>query len=140
MSDQERSKKIIVDEDWKSQVEAERQQQEEQRQEQPPTSDEQPQQQGDRPMEFPPASFGMLLTSLASEAMIALGQIPHPVSGETEVSLDHARYLIDTLAVLQTKTSGNLEADEQQALDATVSQLRMAFVAVKQSAGATEQS
>ena len=133
MSEPKGGKKIIIDEDWKSQVEAEKQQLEEQQGPEQP-SQEQPAAAAPQ-TELPPASFGMLLTSLASEAMIALGQLPHPISQKTELSLDHARYLIDTLAVLQEKTRGNLDAQEQQALDTTVSQLRMVFVATSKSAG-----
>lgn len=127
MSDEQGAKKIIIDEDWKSQVEAERQQQETGGTEQPDSEKRQP--------ELPPASFGMLLTSLATEAMISLGQVPHPVTQQTEISLDHARYLIDTLAVLEEKTRGNLDPQEKQALETTLSQLRMAFVATTQAGG-----
>ena len=35
---------------------------------------------------MPPASFEMLLTTLATEALMALGQVPHPITGKVEVS------------------------------------------------------
>ena len=77
---------------------------------------------------MPPASFEMLLTTLATEAMISLGLVPHPISGKQEVAQDQAKYIIDTLAMLQQKTAGNLAADEEKALEGLLSQLRMAFV------------
>jgi hypothetical protein len=78
--------------------------------------------------QVPPASFSNLVLMLASQAAIALGQAPNPLSGKTEKQLDVGRHLIDTLAVLQEKTKGNLSADESQILESAVHQLRMAFV------------
>jgi hypothetical protein len=122
MSDDPGKKKIIVDEDWKSRVDAEREELEQQQRGQ----STEPQASEDRRM--PPASFEMLLTTLATEAMICLGQIPHPVTGKQEVAKDQARYFIDTLAMLQEKTSGNLTADEEKAISGLLHQLRSVFV------------
>jgi hypothetical protein len=127
MTDETGKKKIIIDEDWKSQVEAERE-------EQPPG---QQQQQGQQPdsgsapndgRTMPPASFEMLLTTFATEAMISLGLIPHPLSGKQEVARDQAKYFIDTLEMLKQKTAGNLTPDEDKALEGLIHQLRMAYV------------
>src|SRR5262249_60747425 len=76
-------KKIIIDEDWKSQVQAEK----EGAAEAKVTSKPAEQTGGadaatDLPM--PPASFEMLLTTLATEALVALGQVPHPVTGKPQ--------------------------------------------------------
>ncbi len=139
MSDE---KKIIIDEDWKSQVEAEKKAAAQSNPasepgsvssrseaQTPPTNAEGAPDPDDPPM--PPASIGMLMSSLATEALLSLGQFPHPVTGETTLRRNQAKYLIDTLAVLQEKTAGNLTSDEALALDDILHQLRMAFVAVK---------
>jgi hypothetical protein len=78
---------------------------------------------------MPPASFEMLLTSLATEALIALGHMPHPLTGKMEAHRDHAKYLIDTLEVLREKTKGNLNESEAELLESILHQLHMAFVA-----------
>jgi hypothetical protein len=122
-------KKIIVDEDWKTQVEAEKQAAEQQT----PESHE-PAGAGVRPgdpadFQFPPASFDLLLTTLATESLVALGQMPHPITGKVQPHRNHAKYLIDTIDVLREKTKGNLSPDEQQAIDGLLHQLRMMFVA-----------
>lgn len=146
-------KKIIIDEDWKSQVEAEKQQAAAQQTTgQPPTSaggpdesedsldkstvkadspqaSEEPTQPDDPPM--PPASIGMLMSSLATEALISMGQFPHPATNETVKKLNQAQYLIDTLDLIKTKTKGNLTTEEETALDDVLHQLRMAFIASK---------
>ena len=127
-------KKIIIDEDWKSQVEAER---EELARKQKEMADQPPGQAADE-MSMPPASFEMLLTTLASEAMVCLGQVPHPATGKATVNLDQAKYFIDTLAILMTKTEGNLSAEEAQALETILHQLRMVYVAIDSDPGAPE--
>ena len=83
-------KKIIVDEDWKSQVAAEKE--ELQQEAQDKTSPE---------AQLPPASLELLLTTFATEAMVALGQLPNPVTKEVTTNLAHARYAIDMVEMLQ---------------------------------------
>jgi hypothetical protein len=133
MSDE---KKIIIDEDWKSRVEAEKEDLQRKRQQAPHTASEGQDRSGTDPAaaapEMPPASFEMLLTTLATEALVALGQIPHPATGKPEPNLDQAKFFIDTLDILHQKTQGNLTKFEEQALDDLLHQLRMTFVAVQQ--------
>ena len=85
-------KKIIIDEDWKSQVEAEREQTAKAKAApaEAPTSaaDADSSEAADPPM--PPASFEMLLTTLATEALVALGQVPHPVTGKIQAHRNQA--------------------------------------------------
>jgi hypothetical protein len=72
----------------------------------------------------------MLVTTLATETLVAMGQVPHPVTGKAELHRTHAQYLIDTLDVLRQKTKGNLTPAEQELIDGVVHQLRMVFVTV----------
>ena len=124
-------KKLIIDEDWKSQVEAEKE-----AAKQPPvrksaTGSGPSAPPGDSDdFEMPPASLEMLVSTLVTETMIALGQIPHPATGKTEHRPNQAKYLIDTIAVLSEKTKGNVSAEEEQAFTNLLHQLRMAFVAL----------
>lgn len=111
--------KIFIDEDWKSQVEKEREQFE--------NRDDS----GDQdPHGIPPASFPMLITSIGTQAMMALGQVADPVSGQAIYHPELARHHIDTLVVLQEKTAGNLTSDEKEMLDNFINQLRQVFVAM----------
>ena len=129
MSDEE--KKIIIDEDWKSQVEREKQEAAQQTSAEPQSSGNDPPA-ADTPEDpvMPPASIAMLMSSLATEAMISLGAMPHPATGQTTVRRNQAKYLIDTLDMLKQKTVGNLTPDEARALDDVLHQLRMAYVGV----------
>lgn len=79
---------------------------------------------------FPPvqASFATLLTELAMQASLFLGEIPDPESNEPIEDLNRAKYLIDELGVLEQKTKGNLTPDEERALKNILYELRMKYV------------
>jgi hypothetical protein len=120
-------KKIIIDEDWKSQVQAEKEQAAKAQQASPsqPTADEAG---GAAGVSMPPASLEMLLTMLATEALMALGQMPHPMTGEFHVDRNQAKYLIDMIEMLRDKTKGNLTVPEEQLIENVLHQMRLVFV------------
>ncbi|HUS40949.1 MAG: DUF1844 domain-containing protein [Pirellulales bacterium] len=120
-------KKIIIDEDWKSQVQSEKEQAEQQRGE--PTGSEPAGTGGDQPM--PPADFQTIVSLLATQVMVSLGALPNPMSGEADVHPIHAKHFIDLLGVLQEKTKGNLSPEEDQGLESLMHELRMGFLAVQ---------
>lgn len=128
MSDE---KKIFIDDDWKGQVAAEKEalKQETEPPSGSPTTGTAPGADASSGGQMPPASFELLLSTLATEAMVALGQFPHPATQEMAVNPEHARYAIDMLDMLQTKTKGNLEAAEETLISDLLHQLRMLFVA-----------
>jgi hypothetical protein len=76
--------------------------------------------------------FIELVMMQAQNAAYALGQIPHPETGEAPVNLDLARLFIDQLIVLRAKTQGNLGHDEAAVLNNAISNLQMVFVEVSQ--------
>ncbi len=75
-----------------------------------------------------PASFVSLIMSLASNAAASLGMMPHPVTGETGVDLKTAKHWIDVLGMLEKKTAGNLDSQEEQIVEGLLSDLRMQYV------------
>ena len=116
--------RIIVDDDYKQQVEREKEAIREKME--AATADG-----GD--MEMPPASMPVLFTTLATQALANLGQIPDPVEGKAVIRKPLAKHFIDTLALLEEKTKGNLSDDEAEMLSGTLHQLRMIFVSVPDS-------
>ena len=62
------------------------------------------------------------------QAMMGLGKLANPATGKAEKNLPAARLFIDTLEMLEHKTAGNLNADEQKLLKTTLTDLRMMFV------------
>jgi len=80
---------------------------------------------------YPPASLQSLISMLATQAMVALGQIPLPGSDQPEYDLEQAQHFIDTLAVLEQKTAGNCTPAEAQILKNLLHDLRLGFIAVQ---------
>ncbi|KYG61819.1 DUF1844 domain-containing protein [Bdellovibrio bacteriovorus] len=76
------------------------------------------------------ASFSVLIMSIASSAVMAMGLAPNPQTGETSKDKNMARFNIDLLLVLQEKTKGNLTGDETKFLENLISDLQMKYVSI----------
>ena len=79
------------------------------------------------------ALFAQLVIQQANMAMLLLGKVPHPQTGETIRDIEAARLFIDQLEMLEAKTKGNLSKEEDQLLKQSLMSLRMAFVDAVQS-------
>lgn len=89
---------------------------------------------GADPYDDDPASFTNFLMSIASNAAASLGLMEHPATGLRAVDLPLAKHWIDTLGMLQQKTRGNLNAQEQQIIEGLLADMRMQFVALTSNA------
>ncbi len=118
----EEERKIIIDEDWKAQVQREKE-------EVSAKAKEKPKEAEPRAAEAADASFSALVQSLAAQCAFALGLIAPPDTKQVMVNIDEARYCIDTLIMLRTKTKGNLTADEERVLTQTLAELQQVYVA-----------
>lgn len=76
----------------------------------------------------PEPGFPFFITTLAMQATIALGDAQNPADGKKEESLPQAKFLIDTLGMLQEKTKNNLTAEENSMLEGILYELRMRYV------------
>ena len=146
MSDEQKQTeqaKIIVDDDWKSQAQAEKERlssRVEHKREGAPAGGAAETPSGRRgagvePEEIPPASFSVLVNSLATQGILAMGGVEDPRTGHRIVDLELAKHYIDTLKVLEEKTKGNLDEEERKTLDEARYQLRMVFVDISQRIG-----
>lgn len=77
------------------------------------------------------ASFSMLIMSIASNSLMAMGHTPDPQTGKTEIDKNLAKFNIELLLTLKTKTKGNLTADEQGLFDHIIQDLQMKFIQLK---------
>ncbi|HEX5104059.1 MAG TPA: DUF1844 domain-containing protein [Pirellulaceae bacterium] len=77
---------------------------------------------------LPPPSFALIVASFAAQASVALGHVPNPMTNKQEENLDLAKHAIDTLAILEQKTKGNLAPDEAAMLEDVLHQMRMAYL------------
>lgn len=75
-------------------------------------------------MDTPQASFLTFLKGLASQAMMQFGEIPNPITGSRERNLPYARYTVELLEVLEVKTRGNRDPDEERYLVALIADCR----------------
>lgn len=127
MSESSEEKKIIIDEDWKTQVEREREAELDKERREAAGDSPQP----DALPELPPASFEFLVSTMVTQILAALGQIADPSSGQPTVQLDFAKHQIDTLEILQEKTRGNLTEPESTMIEQALHELRMLYVTVQ---------
>ena len=136
MTENEQDKpKIIIDDDWKAQAQAEKEKLAAEQEAAAPADGAAATAPGERPA-LPEASFTTLITTTASQTLFALGAVPDPHTKKTYLDLDLARFHIDTLKMLDAKTAGNLSDEEKELLDSTLYELRTHFMRVSQQLGA----
>ena len=80
-------------------------------------------------------NFSAFLMSLSTEALVHLGEMPDPASGQQHRDLPMAQQLIDIIGMLRDKTRGNLDNDERSLLDAILFDLRMKYVEIARRTG-----
>ena len=73
-------------------------------------------------------TLSTFLMSLSTQALMYLGEIPNPVTGQPETDLAAVRELIDIISMLQEKTRGNLDPAEARLFEKVLYDLRMRFV------------
>jgi Domain of unknown function (DUF1844) len=77
---------------------------------------------------LPPLEFSSIVILLYFPALIQMGIMEDPGSGEKREDLTLAKRNIDLLDLLRDKTKGNLEEDEEKFLDGVLDQLKMAYL------------
>jgi hypothetical protein len=122
--------KIIVDDDWKTQAQEEKKRLEQEVESQAGAGSAA----GPQDRELPPASFETLVSTIATQVIMALGGMQDPRSGKPRVDLDLAKFHIDCLSLLEDKTRGNLTDEEKSVLDQVLYETRMHYVQIAQQA------
>lgn len=79
-------------------------------------------------MQAPPATFEFLVHTLFTQALMALGRIPNPITKQSHRNLASAKHFVDMLEMLEQKTAGNLATDERRLLEEIQHQLRMMYM------------
>ena len=80
-------------------------------------------------MQAPPATFEFLVHTMFTQALMALGRVPNPITKKTHRNIPTARHFIDMLGMLEEKTRGNLASDERRLLEEVQHQLRTMILA-----------
>lgn len=124
-NDKQDKPKIIVDSDWKEQARKEKEELSKEAEAKAKPS-------AAATGEQPKPDFTTHCASLATQAMISMGAIAHPMTGEAAVDIPQARYVIDTLELLKEKTEGNLTDEESKTLTSLIGELKMVWAQVVQ--------
>ena len=81
---------------------------------------------------MPEVTFAAFIMSLSTSALFHLGEISDPATGEKKKDLVLAKHAIDTLAMLEEKTAGNLNEDDKAMLSNILYDLKMRYVKEKE--------
>lgn len=79
---------------------------------------------------MPKPTFSTFVLSLASTALVQLGEVPDPATGARGTDLEMARHSIDILSMLRDKTQNSLDKEEARLLEGLLYELRMKFVII----------
>lgn len=79
---------------------------------------------------LPEVNFSTFIISLASSALVGLGEVPDPATGQMQKDLLLARHNIDILEMLRQKTRGCLESQEARLLESLLCELRFKYVII----------
>lgn len=74
-----------------------------------------------------PINFSSFVVSLASSAMFHLGETADPQTGAKATNLPLASQTLDVLRILQEKTDGNLDEEEDKLLATLIEDLQGRF-------------
>src|SRR4051812_50213994 len=74
------------------------------------------------------ALFANMVIQQTNMAMMLLGKVAHPETGQFIQDLETAKMFIDQMEMLEAKTKGNLTKQEEGLLKQGLTALRMAFV------------
>lgn len=77
---------------------------------------------------LPEPTFDFLVATLGMQAQMHMGMLVPDPSQQPEVNLPMARHMIDLLAMLQKKTTGNLSMEEGRLIENTLTELRFRYV------------
>jgi hypothetical protein len=77
---------------------------------------------------LPPLEFSSVVLLLYFPALVQLGLVEDPASGQVRENLGLAKRNIDLLDLLKDRTKGNLEPEEEKFLDGVLDQLKLAYL------------
>jgi hypothetical protein len=77
---------------------------------------------------LPEINFPTFVVSLNASALLHLGAIEDPTTGQTDKNLPMAKQTIDILSMLEEKTAGNLTTEEENLLKNILYDLRIIYV------------
>lgn len=77
---------------------------------------------------IPKLDFGSFIISLGTSAYVSMGKVNHPDLADEPVDMPAAKNVIEILELLEEKTKGNLEPEEDRLLVGLIHELKLAYV------------
>ncbi len=77
---------------------------------------------------LPAINFATFIVSLNSSAYAHMGLLEDPAEGKKSINLPLAKQVIDIIAMLEEKTKGNLNSEEETMLESILYDLRIKYV------------
>ena len=77
---------------------------------------------------LPEINFSTFVVSLNASALLHLGAIEDPTTGQRKKNLPMAKQTIDILSMLEEKTAGNLNPEETNLMKSILYELRIIYV------------
>ncbi len=77
---------------------------------------------------LPEINFSTFIISLSTQALMHLGEIADPLSGQVSKDTAVAKQMIDIIGMLREKTKGNLNGGEDKLMEEILFDLRMKYV------------
>jgi hypothetical protein len=77
---------------------------------------------------LPQVNFTTFILSMASSALVQLGEVPNPETGKHEENLQLGKHTIDLIQMLQQKIQNGLDQEEARLLEGVLYELRMKYV------------
>lgn len=78
--------------------------------------------------DLPPIDFSTFIMSLSTQALMQLGEIGDPATGQVEKDVAVAKQTIDIIGMLCEKSKGNLDETEDRLVQEILYNLRMRYV------------
>ena len=79
-------------------------------------------------VDYPPINFTNFVLSLSTSALFHFGDFPDPATGSTQKNLSAAKQTIDMLDMINEKTKGNLNEQENNLIQGVLYELKLRYV------------
>lgn len=85
----------------------------------------------DEHFDYPPVNFTNFVISLSTSALFHFGDFPESEGGKAQKNLPAVKQTIDILDMLNEKTKGNLDQNEDNLIKGVLYELKMRYVKEK---------
>jgi hypothetical protein len=96
--------------------------------EQPKFKEDIPNQDKKEELDYPPINFTNFILSLSTSCLFHFGDFPDPAGGKSETNLPAAKQTIDILDMINEKSKGNLNEQENQLIQGVLYELKLRYV------------